>query len=148
MIVGHLSVEHLLKEWRWLCPQTMALVARNAFGDLYLRDESGKILRLDVAVGHIQKVADSETEFRELASTKEKREEWFAERDELAAARRGLNPTANQCIAFKIPLAFAESGTPNNAYLADLYEYVSFLGELHRQMSELPDGSKVRLEFR
>jgi len=39
---------------------------------------------------------------------------------------------------------FAESGAPNNAYLADLYEQVSFLGDLHRQISKLPDGTKVR----
>jgi hypothetical protein len=146
--VEHLSVERLLKEWRWLCPQTVALLARSAFGDLYLRDESGRVLKLDVATSLIKEVADSESEFRKLASTKEKQEEWFATRDELAAARRGLNPSENQCIAFKIPLVFAESGTPNNAYLADLYEYVSFLGEVHRQISELPEGSKVRLEFK
>jgi hypothetical protein len=30
-------------------------------------------------------------------------------------------------------------------YVADLYEYVSFLGNIHHQMANLPDGSKVRL---
>lgn len=145
--VDHLSAERLLKEWRWLCPQSLSLVARSAFGDLYLRDESGKILKLDVSIGQIKEVAESESQFRELASMKEKREEWFAEGDELAASRHGLRPRANQCIGFKTPLVFAESGVPNNAYLADLYEYVAFLGELHRQLSELPDGAKVRLEF-
>jgi hypothetical protein len=146
-LVEHLSSERLLEEWRWLCPQPVALVARNAFGDLYLRDEFGKIVKLDVAIGQIKEVAESEAEFRKLASTEEKREEWFAESDELAASGQGLNPGASQCIGFKTPLVFAESGTPSRAYLADLYEYVSFLGELHRQISQLPDGSKVRLEF-
>lgn len=145
--VGHLSLERLLKEWRWLCPQTVVLVARNVFGDLYLRDEFGKILKLDVAIGQIKEVAESETEFRKLASTRDKLEEWFAESDELAASRKGIKPAANQCIGFKTPLVFAEGGTPNSAYVADLYEYVSFLGEVHRQISQLPDGSKVRLEF-
>jgi hypothetical protein len=146
-LVEHLSLERLLKEWRWLCPQAVSLIARNAFGDLYLRDEFRKILKLDVAIGQIKEVAESETEFRRLATTKEKREEWFAERDELAASRQRLTPGANQCIGFKTPLVFAESGAPNSAYVADLYEYVSFLGELHRQITQLPEGSKVRLEF-
>jgi hypothetical protein len=146
-LVEHLSLERLLKEWRWLCPQAVALIARNAFGDLYLRDEFGKILKLDVAIGQIKEVAESEAEFRRLATTKEKREEWFAESDELAASRQGLKLDASQCIGFKTALVFAESGAPNSAYVADLYEYVSFLGELHRQISQLPEGSKVRLEF-
>jgi hypothetical protein len=145
--VEDVSLERLMEEWRWLCPQTVELVARNVFGDLYLRDESGKISKLDIAIGQMKEVAESEAEFRRLASTKEKREEWFAESDELAASRQGLKPGAHQCIGFKTPLVFAESGTPNSAYVADLYEYVSFLGELHRQISQLPDGSKVRLEF-
>lgn len=145
--VGHLSVERLLTEWRWLCPQSLTLVARSAFGDLYLQEGNGKVLRLDVAIGQIQELAQSETEFRDMASAKAKRDEWFAEADEIGAARRGLKPDRNQCIAFKTPLVFAESGTPNNAYVADLYEQVSFLGDLHRQLKELPDGAKVQIRF-
>jgi hypothetical protein len=51
--VEDLSLERLLKEWRWLCPQTVSLVARTAFGDLYLRDKSGQISKLDIAIGRM-----------------------------------------------------------------------------------------------
>lgn len=71
-VVDHLDVERLLADWRWLCPKRMTLVARNAFADLFLRDESGEIFRLDVAVGKLTKVADSEPQFRELAASHEK----------------------------------------------------------------------------
>jgi len=146
-LVGHLDVDRLLSEWRWLCPQSLALVARSAFGDLFLRDEAGKIIKLDIAIGQILEVATSETDFRDLAYTKEKREQWFAESDELAVMERGLNPNQDQCVAFKTPIIFAEAGTPNNAYVGSLYEQVSFLGDLHRQISELPDGSKVQFRI-
>lgn len=146
-LVDHLDVDRLLHEWRWMCPQPMALVARSAFGDLFLRDAAGRIFKLDVAVGQIIEVADSESDFRDLARTREKLEEWFAQRDELSAAVRGLQPTRDQCIAFKTPLAFAEAGVPNNTYVGDLYEQVSFLGDLHRQIADLPEGSKVQLRF-
>jgi hypothetical protein len=39
---------------------------------------------------------------------------------------------------------FKESGKPDDVYVADLYEQVSFLGDVHRQVSKLPDGTKVR----
>ena len=146
--VDHLDVDRLLSEWRWLCPQPLALVARSAFGDLFLRDEAGKIFRLDVAIGQLKEIARSETEFRDLAGAKDKREQWFAESDELTALERGLKPNQDQCIAFKTPIMFAEAGTPNNAYLGSLYEQVSFLGDLNRQISQLPDGSKVQLRIR
>jgi len=146
-LIDHLDVERLLGEWRWLCPQPMALVARTAFGDLFLRDEAGIIFKLDIAIGQLMQIAKSETEFRNLAHTKEQREEWFAERDESAAAAGGLNPGSEQCIAFKTPILFAEGGAPNNAYVASLYEQVAFLGDLHRQISELPDGTKVQFRL-
>jgi hypothetical protein len=146
-LVEHLDVDRLLVEWRWLCPQPVVLVARSAFGDLFLRDEAGKIFKLDISIGQMQEIAACEAEFREWASRKEKREEWFAERLELAAAKRGLSPNVDQCIAFKVPLIFAENGGPQNAYLGGLYEQVAFLGDLNRQLSQVPDGTKVQFRI-
>ena len=146
--VDQLDVERLLTDWRWLCPQPVTLVARNAFADLFLENESGEILKLDVAIGKLTKVADSYDQFRELAATHEKREEWFAETDEKAGAARGLKPNLTQCVGFSVPLVFAESGTPDTPYITDLYEHVSFLGDLNRQISSLPEGTKVRLRVK
>jgi hypothetical protein len=147
-LVDHLEVERLLLEWRWLCPQRMTLVARSAFGDLFLRNEAGIVFWLDTDVGKLTEVAHSETQFLELAETSEKRREWFAEPELQAAAARGLDPTSTQCIGFSVPLVFAESGSPDTSYVADLYEYVSFLGDLNRQISGLPDGTKIKLQVR
>jgi hypothetical protein len=123
----------------------MALVARTAFGDLFLRDEADAVFWLNTTVGKLTKVASSEARFREMAETTEKRREWFAETDVQAFANRGLTPSPLQCIGFSVPLVFAEGGSSDTPYIADLYEYISFLGDLNRQLSNLPDGTKVRL---
>jgi len=143
--VDGLDTERLLSEWRWLCPSRMSLIARNAFGDLFLRDELGAVFWLNTTVGEFNKASSSETEFREMAETSEKRKEWFAEPELLAYGKRGLYPGLSQCIGYSVPAVFAEGGRPETAYVADLYDYVSFLGDLHRQISDLPDGSKVQL---
>jgi hypothetical protein len=146
--VNHLDVERLLVEWRWLCKEPMALVAKNAFGDLFLRDKSGQIHWLDVAIGKLTRIADSEKQFRELARSRDKQEEWFAAADEKAAGARGLEPNEAQCIGFGVPLVFAEGGSRDTAYVADLYEHVSFLGDLTRQIADAPDGAKVKLQIK
>jgi hypothetical protein len=147
--VAHFSVERLLQGWRWLCPESFVLLARNAFGDLFLQKESGQVFKLDVSIGQLTEIAESEEQFRRLAGAEEKRQEWFAENDAATAAQKGLAPNSLQCIGFKTPLMFAESGSvPDNAYLADLYELVSFLGYLNQQTSGLADGAKVRLEVK
>jgi hypothetical protein len=143
--VEHLDVDRLLSEWRWLCPQRMILVARTAFGDLFLRNEEGVIFWLDTAVGKLTQAARSELQFFELAELSEKQKEWFAEGDRQAALKRGLNPTPAQCIGFSVPVVFAGGGAHDTAYIADLYEYISFLGDLNHQISNLPNGAKVKL---
>jgi hypothetical protein len=144
--VGQLDLDRLLAKWRWLCPHRVTLVARNAFGDLFLKTSEGKILWFDVAAGSLSQVADSESNFRNLLDDPAKRNAWFADDVAQAYAERGIKPTAVQCIGFKIPVTFAQSAhVPDNAYIADLYEQVSFLGGLHCQIADRPDGAKVRL---
>src|SRR5260221_4127670 len=87
--VQHLDVGRLLAEWQWLCPGPKKLTARSAFGDLFLADDEGQILRLDASVGNLEKVADSETEFRKLLEDPDKRQAWFAETDDKGFAAKG-----------------------------------------------------------
>ena len=143
--VDNLEIERLLSEWRWLCPHQMSLLARNVFGELFLQDQAGAVFWLNTTTGKFNKVSDSEAQFLEMAQTSDKRQEWFAELETQAYAQRGLAPGSSQCIGFGVPAVFAEGGTPETAYVADIYEHVSFLGDLHRQIAEMPDGSRVSL---
>ena len=143
--VDGIEVERLLSGWRWLCPAQMSLLARNVFRELFLQDEAGSVLWLNTTVGKLSKVANSKVEFLEMAETGQKRREWFVEQEAVAYANRGLVPNSSQCIGFGVPAVFDEGGTPDTAFIADIYEHISFLGDLHQQIATLPDGSKVRL---
>jgi hypothetical protein len=142
---GKLDSDRLLSEWRWLCPETLTVFDRNAFGDLFLVDGLGRVHMLNVGSGELSVIAESVSEFRVRAKTQEMQEAWFAESSARSVAESGLVPGAEQCIGFSTPTVFAESGGLNSAFVADLYEHVGFLGDIHRQISALPDGAKVRL---
>jgi hypothetical protein len=145
--VDQLDVSRLLEQWRWLCGQCVTLVARNGFGDMFLRTNERNILWLNVGGGTLTEIAESELGFEHSLAESAKRELWFAEQQLAAFAERGLKPNALQCIGFKTPVVLAESrSVPDNAYVADLYEHVSFLGDLHRQIADAPNGGKVRLK--
>jgi hypothetical protein len=144
--VDHLNVDRLLAEWRWLYSEPLALEARNAFGDLFLSTPDGRIFWLQVDIGNISEIAVSKSHLLDLLKLDENRETWLAEKDAIAFAERGIWPNETQCIGFKTPLIFAESDNcPDNAYVADLYEQVSFLGDLNKQLVAYPDGTKVKL---
>jgi hypothetical protein len=141
--VQHLDIDRLLANWRWLCPGPRRLSARSAFGDLFLTDEAGHVSKLDVAVGKLTKIADSEDQFRELLANPQNRNEWFGEEDELGFRDKGLVPNGTQSIGFSPPLVVAEK--PHQPYLIDIYENVSFLGDLNHQIANVPDGGKIKL---
>jgi len=143
--VQDLEIERLLADWRWLYSGEAELLARNVFGELFLRDQTGVVVWLNTTTGKLSEVAESKERFSKMAETRERRREWFVEDEEQAYAGHGLVPNSFQCIGFEVPAVFAEGGTPATAYLADVYEYVSFLGDLHRQIASLPDGSRVQL---
>ena len=145
--VEGLEIERLLSDWRWLCPEQMSLLARNVFGELFLQSEAGAVLWLNTTTGKLNKVAATKAEFLEMAETSQKRQEWFVEQEATAYANRGLIPSSSQCIGFGVPAVFVEGGTTETAFVADLYEHISFLGDLHQQLSTLRDGSKVRLRI-
>jgi hypothetical protein len=144
--IAELNVSRLLEQWRWLCGDSVTLLARNGFGDLFLRTAEGKVMLLNVGSGKLAEVAESESSLRDSLTDSAKREVWLAEQQLEILAGRGLSPNDFQCIGFKTPVVFAESANfPDNAYVADLYEQVSFLGDLHRQIADTPNGEKVRL---
>ena len=98
--------------------------------------------------GTLTEIAESELRALNIALAESaKRELWFAEQQLAAFAEHGMKPNNLQCIGFETPVVFAESrGVPGNAYVADLYEQVAFLGDLHRQIADVPNGGKVRLK--
>lgn len=100
---------------------------------------------LDVGLGEFCLIAECISDFEAQAATPEKQEQWFARTDEVSARTRALTPGPTQCIGFSTPLVFVETDHPNPACIIDLYENVGFLGSIHRQIADLPDGAKIRL---
>jgi hypothetical protein len=145
--VGKLSADRLLKKWRWLCPQNPRLVPINAFGDLFLQNQDDTIFKLDVSAGLLVPISDSLENFHTEARKRENQKAWFL-LDIEANEQDGYHLNPEQCFGFKTPVVFKESGDrPDNVYVADLYECVSFLGDLHEQLRDQPDGAKVHLNI-
>ena len=146
--IDGISLGRLLREWEWLAPGEFTLLAVNAFGDLFLKVVHGCVHRLDVTGGTISKVANSVEEFRFAANDPSKKKEWLLIEEEDKAGRKGYSPGKGQCVGSKIPWIFKQSASvPDNLYVADLYEYVSFMGDLHSQINDVPDGGQVQIKI-
>jgi|ERR1035438_8076158 hypothetical protein len=101
------------------------------------------------AGGKFSTIANSKKKFREAGTELSNKEEWFLEERAKEAERKGYSPRKGPCVGSKIPWVFKESAdVPDNVYLADMYEYVSFMGDIHHQLDDVADGGKVLLRVR
>lgn len=107
----------------------------------------GSVHHLDVTNAKVSAVARWASDFVQAASEPEKQRDWFLDDLSRQAAHKGCSPGKGQCVGYRIPVVFKESANAsNNLYVADLYEFASFMGDVHRQLKDDPDGSKIRLK--
>src|SRR4051794_646368 len=141
-----ISLERLLFDWRWLLRGEHTLLDINDFGDLFLRAADGSVLMLDLQSGSANSVSCSVAEFEEVRQVPANRRAWYFEDLSSVLRKRGFRLTEGKVFGYKTPTCFKESSERrDNIYVADLYEYVSFMGSIHKQMSEISEGEKVRL---
>lgn len=138
-----LAFDSLLEDWRWLVQPRFTPILMTAFGDLFLRDEFGRVHFLDLMTGEFKQVAPSQEEFDRMCDDREQRRSWFIGflLMELRKLRGDL--AAGQCYGCKIPLSLGGQLDPDNFERSDLQTHYSVLGQLHRQTKHLPPGTKI-----
>lgn len=138
-----LDFRKLLSDWSSLLRGNFGPFLMNAFGDLFLQGEDGRVYFLDLASGKIDGVAKDMEEFGELLNAGEHITDWFmpALVQELQAAGIRLKP--GQCYSYKIPPFLNGSLTLENIEPTDIYVHYSVLGQMYEQVKDLPVGTKI-----
>lgn len=143
--VEGLSFDKLLGDWRWLVPEKYTPVMMTAFGDLFLRDEFGRIHLLDLMAGELNIVASSERLFEQYCEDREKRRAWFLGFlvPELRRVRGAL--LDGECYSCKKPLSLGGEVTADNFEKEEIFTHYSVLGQLHQQTRDLPPGTRINI---
>ena len=139
----NLPFDSLLSDWRWLVSSDFTPVLLTGFGDLFLRDRSGRIHFLDLMAGEFKPVAESPEEFDRLCDDREQRRSWFI--GFLLTEVRKLHGElpGGQCYSCKVPLSLGGHLEAENVQRMDLQLHYSILGQLHRQTRHLPPGTRI-----
>ncbi len=140
---GTHSSDDLLSQWRWLVGHNWQIVLVSSLGDLFLADPAGRIHWLDAGTGRLTEIATSLNEFNQLRQKPANAAEWFVPRlvgDILQSSGR-LSP--GQCFSSKIAPILGGKMEPGNFEAADLSVHFGTLGQIHRQVKDLPPGTPV-----
>jgi hypothetical protein len=114
-----------------------------AFGDLFLRDEAGRIHFLDLMSGELKQVAQSQEEFDQLCEDRGQRRKWFLGFFLIQVRKLRGDLAPGECYSCEIPLSLGGQLEPENFERADLGAHYAILGQLHRKMKNLPPGAKI-----
>jgi hypothetical protein len=138
---SNIDQEKLLASWRWLVENAEAILVTK-LGDVFLKTR-GSFYLLEVNGGKLEKVADSVEELDRLLESDPDQYLSASLVERFRSAGLGLG--AGQCIGFKIPTVLSGEFSVDNAYAADPYDYLGALGDIHLQIKNFPNGTKVRL---
>jgi hypothetical protein len=141
--IERLPFDLLLEDWRWLVSANYTPILMTAFGDLFLRDESGSVHFLDLVAGQFKQVAKSEDQFNTFCEDKERRRTWFLGSFLMEVRKICGELAPGQCYGCKIPLSLGGELAPENFERTDLRTHYPVLGQLHRRTHNLPLGTKI-----
>lgn len=140
---GNHSQEDLLSEWRWLLGDAYRIVLISSLGDLFLADAAGHIHWLDAGAGRLTEIAGSLGEFQQLRQQPANAAEWFIPQLVGDILQRGVRLAPGQCFGYKHPPSLGGQMEPANFEATDLSVHFSILGQISRQVKDLPDGSPI-----
>jgi len=136
-----LELDKIAKDWDWLLDlSAYRVISISPFGDLFLKDASDTFSLLDVNMGVLEFAQWSGTDPAVLFPIR------FDDRIAAGYREAGLVLTEGQCYGLKIQGVAGGSFALENIYIATLAEYVSFMGDFHRQIQDVPDGGTVTLK--
>ncbi|WP_148087920.1 DUF1851 domain-containing protein [Gemmata obscuriglobus] len=120
----------------------------NRYGDLFLISSDGAVSMLDVGTGTLTTVASNATSFDAQLTDEEIADQWLMGSLVESAVAAGLMIGRGECYGFKRPPVLGGDYTVENTFVLPVSEHLAFLGELHKQLRDMPDGSSVELKIR
>jgi hypothetical protein len=134
----------VLDDWRWLIGPSLKLWHVTKAGDAFLRDPvNGSVHFLDLVSGTVERIAESECDFEAKIATREHAQRWLMPDVVNGQAMLGVRPGMNQCLSFKKPPVLGRELEPDNFETCDVLVHFSITGQIHRQVKDLPSGTKI-----
>ena len=135
------------RAWAWLVPEPWTPLVCSMVGGVFLERPDGTVHWLDTGTGLVEQVATNRAHFEEIMRTSpDLVDEWFlpALIERLHAADKKAG--AGECYGFTILPVFAEGKyEARNMFVVPVADQLAGMAEVHRQLSELPDGASVQV---
>ena len=135
--------EHLLDEWQWLVKADDLPVLLTAAGDVFTQNAAKEVWVLDTCEGKYEKVTDDGATFQESLTDVDFLMKYFHAKLIVDCRKKGVKLEAGQCYSYIHPLALGGDDVISNIKALAIDEHLNQTGKVHKQVAELPEGSKL-----
>jgi hypothetical protein len=140
-------IEEIKEAWGWVGLDPAEIVGENDFGNLIIKDASGKYWRLCPEEVYCKVVAESRDDLDALSHSQEFLADWYmSSLIEVAKEKLGHLPKERK-YCLKIPGILGGEYNAGNIGVISQRELISFSGYLGKEIKDLPDGAKIKFSF-
>ncbi|MEM9418247.1 MAG: T6SS immunity protein Tdi1 domain-containing protein [Planctomycetota bacterium] len=133
--------------WGWLNINPVAIEAENEFGCVIFLDAYGSRWLIRTDEPSCEVIAQTDSEYKKLSEDDEFLLDWKMPGIVKAAKQYLGKNEAEQCYCLKIPCFLGGKYELENMGTISRKELVAFAGDLARQIRDVPDGSKIILDW-
>jgi hypothetical protein len=139
--------DRLTEDWTWLIGTNKKVVLVSAIGDMFLAGDNGNIFWLDVGQGKLEMVAADKKEFEQKLTNVEQVNEWFMIDLTTQLLHSDKKLKDGQLYSYKKLPVIGGDYSVDNFDPTDLEVHFGFAAQIHQQIKDLPDGTKVNIKF-
>ncbi len=137
----------VLEPWGDILPDAFTVWFANRLGEPILVFDDDTVHRLDLEGGELEKIATSRDALAEAIEAGPNANLWLRANEIDRATTAGRPLEAGECYGYRQPLVLGGRPDGENLCIRTVAEYISFLGQMHAQIRDLPDGAEVDIRF-
>lgn len=139
-------IAEILESWGWTGIDPAEVIRENDFGNLIVRDVTGKYWRICPEDVYCEVVANGTEELDKLSRDQEFLADWYMAQL-VEQARKHIGPlTEGRKYCFVVPGVLGGAYDVSNIKSVSFDELIRFSGDLGRQIPSLPDGAEIELK--
>jgi hypothetical protein len=144
--ISKIDTEDICSDWQWLLKNQKSVILVSSIGDIFLLGNDDSVYWLQTDGGILTKVAENVTQFEIFLSEPDKIHNWFLPLliDKLINAGKILKDS--EVYSLKTMGVLGGDYSVENIQPTDISVHFALTGQISRQISDLPDGTKVNIK--
>ena len=133
----------ILSDWEWLLEEPSNPVLLTCFGDVFVQGASGKVYFIDTCGGKLVQVADDGAKFDGLLSDVPFVTQYLYPNLHADYRESGMILEGTSCYSYKQAPVLGGADELENVEVTDFSVHFSLMGQTHRQVKDLPEGTSI-----